>query len=140
MASTAIPAVKAAISKVLKAAASLKGVTVTSGTEPTRPTEYVWVWKAEANREFRLLGQTPAPLEEVVNVHLRVLAIRGDLAAAETRATTLFEAVETALRSVPKLEGTVEWHRIEKVEAEPLNFDTKVGFQYLVVVSAKARI
>lgn len=140
MAATTIPAIKAAIVKVLEASEDLEDVTVAKGKEPTRKTEWIWVQRAEAAREFRLIGQKPMPLDELVKVHLRVVAIRGDIEAAEKRATELFEAVEAALREDDKLGGAVLWHKIESFESEPLNFDTKVGFHYVPIVSAAARI
>ena len=141
MASTAIPAVKAAILAALEGAEALQGVAVTAGKEPERDEEWVWVWKAEAEREFKMLGPSPAALDEVVKITLRVVSIQGANATpSEERAFEIAEAVETALRADPDLGEAVHWQRIEKVEQEPLLFDKRYGCLVLMVVKAKARI
>lgn len=141
MASTAIPAVKAAILAALEGAEDLVGVTVTADKEPEKEKEWVWVWKAEAEREFKVLGPSPAALDEMVKVSLRVVSIQGTKATpSEERAFEISEAVETALRADPDLGGAVTWQRIEKVEQEPLLFDKRYGCLVEMTVKAKARI
>lgn len=141
MASTAIPAVKAAILSLLEGAEDLKGVLVTDDKEPEREKEYVWIWKAKARREYRLLGGSPSPLDEDLEIKLRIVAMQGDAAKpSEERASELLEAVETALRADLHLEDTVLWHKLEEIDGEPYLFDTRRGFAWSATLAAKARI
>jgi hypothetical protein len=140
MASTKIGVVKAAALNTLSEADDLDGVFVTADKEPERRIEYVWIYKARAKREFRLIGPQPAPQDEMVSVYLRVVSIRDTRTAAEARALEIFEAAETALRAEPTLEGTAFFHHIEELDVEPLLFDQKWGCHVLATLEAKARI
>jgi hypothetical protein len=139
---TAIPAIKEAIFELLKDAAALDGITVTDDKEPERLAEYVWVWKARAKRKFKLLGPQPARQDEMIEVFLRIVAIKGSdkLKPSEERALEIFEAVEEALRADITLKGKAFWHLIEDVEIAGVKFDKKRGCHVIAVVSAKARI
>ena len=141
MASTAIPAVKAALVELLEASEDLQGVTVTDDKEPERSDEYVWIWKAKSHREYRLLGGKPPPLDEDLEVKIRIVAIKGDASKpSEERATELLEAVEDALRADLGLKQTVLWHKLEDIEGDPVLFDTRRGFAWMATLTAKARI
>lgn len=142
MASTAIPAVKAAIIELLEASKDLEGVTLAPGAEPDRAKEYVWFYRATAAREFNLIGGNPPPLDENLRIFLRVVAIKGDIGAdaSEERAYEIAEAVETALRGDLELDGTVYFHRIESVEQEHLKIDRTRGCHVLLTIAAKTRI
>jgi hypothetical protein len=137
MASTAIPVVKAAVLGALQGAEALEGITVTADREPERDSEYVWIWRAKAKRNFRTIGPSPAPLDEEVSIVMRVVAIGGD---PEARALELADAVEEALREDITLGDSVLWHRLEELEQEPLQFDRKAGCHVLMTLTAKARI
>lgn len=144
-ASTAIPAIKEAIFEILKEAAEggpLEGIPVTDDKEPDREKEYVWVWKAKAKRAFKLLGPQPARQDEMINVFLRIVAIKDSekLKPSEERAIEIFKAVEEALRADITLKGKAFWHLIEDVEIAPVKLDKKRGCHVIAVVSAKARI
>jgi hypothetical protein len=144
-ASTAIPAIKDAIFEILKEATEggpLANIKVTDDKEPDREKEYVWVWKAQAKRAFKLLGPQPARQEEMIKVFLRVVAIKGseELKPSEERALEIFKAVEEALRADITLKGNAFWHLIEDVEIAPVKFDKKRGCHVIAVVAAKARI
>jgi hypothetical protein len=142
MASTKIPAIKAAVVETLQAAEALKGIKVTDDREPDRDDEYVFIYKARARRDFKLIGPQPAPQDETVNVYIRIVAIRGTDKAkpSEERALEIFEAVETALRDNSTLGDTALFQRIEDLEIEPQNFEGKRGCHVLATVTAKARI
>lgn len=142
MASTAIPAVKAAIIELLEASEDLEGVTIAPGAEPDRDKEYIWFYKASATRDFNLLGGNPAPLDENLRIYMRVVAIKGSIDAdpSEDRAYEIAEAVEAALRADLELDGTVFFHRIEAVEQEHLKIDRTRGCHVLLTLTAKTRI
>lgn len=141
MASTAIPAVKAAILSLLEGPEELEDVLITADKEPEREKEYVWIWKGKARREFNLLGPAPTPLDENLEIKLRIVSIQGDDAkASEDRATELLELVETTLREDIQLEDTVLWHRLEEIEGDPVLFDQRRGFAWMATLTAKARI
>lgn len=146
MPSTAIPAVKAAILKILQDAEDLEGITVTDDYKVAeRADEHVWVWKSETrDRNFRGLGHPssrPPRIDEEILVTLRVVAIGGKTApAAEARVFQIVEAVETILRGNIKLEGTAIKSIIDKIAEEPLNFDNKIGHGVLLTVLAETRI
>lgn len=143
MASTAIPAVKAAIVNTLNGAEELEGVEITADKMPERASEFIWVVNGKSEREFRLIGGAPTPLDEDLTVEIRVVVILGAKTASpsEERATELLEAAETALREDIHLEDTVLWHRISNIaEGEQQVHDEKRGFVYVATLSAKARI
>lgn len=142
MASTAVPAVREAVLKTLEEAEELKGVLVTGDKEPERPTEYIWIYKAKANREFSLIGMQPAPLDEMVRVYLRVVAVKGsaDSTPSEERALELAALAETALRENPTLNDCARFHHVEELEPQSLLFDQKRGCHVLMTIAAKARI
>lgn len=141
MSSTAIPAVKEAVVNTLKAASSLKGITVTDDKEPERKSEYIWIWKARAKREFKNIGPN-SKVDEMIEVFIRIVAYKGstDQKPSEERAVEIFEAVETALRANRKLNNTVFWHKIGDLEIVPLVPDKKRGCHAIAVVNAKAQI
>lgn len=141
MASTAIPAVKTAVLGLLEASEDLANVNVTGDKEPEHDKEYVWLWRAKATRSFELLGGNPAPLDEIIELKLRIVSIQGDaVAASESRATELLEAVEGALRGDLELDGTVFWHRLEEIEGDAVLFDQRRGFAWTATLTAKTRI
>lgn len=136
---SAIPAVKAAIQSTLEDATGLlDDIPVSRGLEPSRPKEYVWIWKAKAKRDFKSIGSRPAPLDEDVSVTMRVVAIGGE--DPESRVFEISDAVEAALRADLTLGGVVRWHRVEELEQELQQFDPKVGCHILMTLTARARI
>lgn len=139
---TAIPAMKEAVFQILSEAPALENIRVTDDKEPENCKEYVWVYKAKAKRNFRLLGNQPAKQDEKIEVYLRIVAIKDaqKLKPSEDRAVEIFEAVEEALRADITLKGTTLFHLIEDVELAPVKFDKKRGCHIIGVVSAKARI
>lgn len=140
--STAIPAIKEAVFQLLKEAESLENIRVTDDKEPENLKEYVWVWKARAKRNFKLLGPQPSKREEMINVYLRIVAIKGSdkLKPSEERALEIFEAVEKALIADLTLKGTALFHIVDDLEVAPVKFDKRRGCHVIAVVSAKARI
>lgn len=139
---TAIPAIKEAVFQLLDDAPALEGIKVTDDKEPEHTKEYVWVYKAKAKRAFKLLGPQPARQEEMIEIFLRIVAVKdaAKLKPSEERALEIFEAVEEALRADTTLKGTAFFHLIEEVEIAPVKFDKKRGCHVIAVVSAKARI
>ena len=142
MASTNIPAVKAAVLKVLESAKALEDITVSGDKEPERDTEYVWIYKAKAKRQFTTIGKQPAAQDEMVEVHLRVFAVDpgATYTDVEARAVEIFEAVESALRDSPTLDGTAFFQHVEELEIEPLLLDQNWACHVLVTLAAKTRI
>jgi hypothetical protein len=142
MASTKLPATRSAITSALEASEDLAGVTIANGGgEPTRDTEYIWLFRARSTRTFVSLTGPEPRLDEEMKLSLRIVAIGGKgSAASEARATELLEAAEAALREDDSLNETVFFSHIEELECEPLLFDTTNGYAYTAVVQAKARI
>jgi hypothetical protein len=146
MASTAIPALKAAILGALgtePAPAGLEEVEISGDKEPTRASEYVWLYKAKAQREFKSIGRRPSSLDETVRVYLRVLVVKGSELEAESRALAIAEAVEGILRELDPDDEDATFLSpllIEELEDEPLQFDQKAGCHVLMTVVTKARI
>lgn len=142
MASTAIPAVKAAMLEILTAATgeggSLEGIAVSADKQPERPDEFVWIWKAKSKRKWASLGQKK--LEETVMVTLRVVAIRGGVADSEARAIEIAEAVETEFRKDLTLGGAARFHLIEELDDEPRKFDQAFGCAVLMTLTADIKI
>lgn len=140
MASTAIPAVRAAVLETLTGSETLEGfpkLKISAGKEPERAPEWIWVWKAQADREFKVLGPQPAPVEEDVKVWLRIVAIHQT--EAESRAAEILEAAETALRSASL--GGSTWNQLLQIdEAGPVQFDQKLGYHFVTTLSVHARI
>jgi hypothetical protein len=142
MASTAIPAIKAALLALLKEAEGLQGITVTAGKEPERDTEYVWITNAKAARDWKLLKPAPTPLDEDVRVTLWVVALMGgaDHTESEERAFEIAGEVETAIRQPAELSPIDFGHMIEKLEDSPLLRDSRWGCQIEITVLVKGRI
>lgn len=136
---TSLPAAKEAVKAALDGAEGLDGVRVARGKEPNKK-EYVWIFKGKAKRDFASLGPKPPPLDENVEVTLRIVAIKGDDVASEDRAYELFNAVETVLRDNPDLSEDILFQRISEVEDGHVLFDQKWGFHIIATVTAKARI
>jgi hypothetical protein len=140
MASTAIPFVKTSILEALESAEGLEEVVVSGDREPEQALEYIWLYKAKAKREFRLVRPRPAPLEEEVRIFLRVLAVRAEAMDAENRALEIAEAVENALRALDLGPPVLFPLLIEELDDEQLQFDQKRGCHVLMTVATKARI
>lgn len=143
MASTAIPALEAAILGALQAEPApegLEGVSVSGDKEPTRATEYVWLYKAKAKREWRTIGPRPSARDEELRASLRVLVVKGDLAEAKTRALEIAGVVEDALAAVNTTSPLLYPLLVEEIEDEPLQFDQKSGCHVLMTVVTRARI
>ena len=146
MASTAIPALKSAILASLEVDPTpegLEGVAISGDKEPTRSSEYVWLYKGKAQREFKLIGGRPSKLNEEVRIFLRVLVVKGDQAEAESRALAIAEAVEGILRDLEPEDDEAQFLKpllVEELEDEPLQFDQKAACHVLMTVVTEARI
>jgi hypothetical protein len=142
MASTAIPAVKAAIMAALEGAVGLDDVMITDDKEPERAKEYVWLYEAQAERDWKTIGPQPVPLKENVTVELRVFVSKGTdkQKPSEERAFEIAEAVENALRDDPDLNGTLLHQRVEKLRQQQLVPDQRRTSHVLMTVSGEARI
>ena len=142
MPSTSIPEVKAALVEALKNSVALNGITVTKGKEPTRVSEFVWLPKAKAKRDFNLIGGT-APLDEVVTATLWVVVIKGTSGPeeSEARAFEIAEAVETVLRSpVEAAEQELSPPKVEEIEQVQVPLDKKWACHIEMTVTVTARI
>lgn len=145
MASTAIPAVKAALVNRLEETTELDEIEIASGgREPStvrkvkKGDEYVWIWRGRSKRDPASLGRRPAPLKENIEITCRLVIIGGD--DPEARAFELFEVVETALRGFPDLGRKVRFQSITSLEEEARDFDRTLGHHILFTVSAEAVI
>jgi hypothetical protein len=147
MASTAIPTVKAIVLGALEADPTPEGleeVTVSGGKEPTRATEYLWIYKAKAvDREFKIIGPKPAKIDERILLFLRVLVVKGEVAEAEARALAIGGVVEGILRELDTEDDEVQFFSpflVSEIEDEQLQFDQKAGCHVLMTASIKTRI
>ncbi len=151
MASTKIPAVKAAIlAALLEAqkgphAEALKDVAITDDREPERPSEYVWIYEGTAERQYKTLrgGGSQVPLEEDVEISLRVFVVKGSDSTkpSEERAVAIAEVVEEVLRDDPDLSGLLLYQRVSRLNIGPLGLvDQRRASQVLMTVMGTARI
>jgi|GEM_PF-5487974 len=140
--STAIPSVEAAVLELLEGAAELDGVFVTDDySKAVQETKYVWLWKAEAEREFKGIGRRPATQEEAIELTLRVIAVGDTAAEAKNRSYQIAGAVETVLRNDMKLGGTVLKNHVKKLSGEPVtDYEPLFGYAVVLIVAAEARI
>jgi len=142
VAASAILDVRDAVTEILKGAEALSGIEVSDDREPERSTEYIWIWKAESNRDFAGIGSQPPKLDEDIEITLRVVAMRGtdELRPSEDRAFEIANAAEKALAQQTTLNKTVRFHWVSKVKPTPFLFDRKRGCEVVMTLSAKARI
>lgn len=139
---TAISTAKSAVTTLLSSAESLEGIKVTDDKQPERVKEYIWIHSAKAKREFKLIGPQIVPQEEIIQIALVVVAMKGNKETSPSfdRAMEIFEAAELVLRENITLEDTVFYHNIEDVEINPIPSDALQGHTVVGVLRAKARI
>lgn len=145
--STAIPAAKEWVMGVLEPLPELADVEVTDDTEPERAKEYVWLYRANAKREFTVMkGGAPPPLEEFLRLYLRVFVVVAGRSAkpAEVRALEIASAVERALREAmsdsPPTAVRAKGLIVEELDDEPQVVDNGRAYHVLMIVRLNARI
>lgn len=105
--------------------------------------ELVALFGAEFDRDFRLLGPQPVPLDESWTLEVIVEVIRPsgrDMKPAADRVWELFEIVEAALRKDIDLEGVTFDSRFQKGSREFFQTDKAQGCRIRTTIAGTARI
>ena len=144
--SSAVPAVKKAVTERLRASAELAGVAVTRGkpADPA-PDEYVSLWKAKATRDYAGLrgGAATTPLDELIELTIVVdvmMASGSDPEPSELRAYEIFAAVDAVLRADLTLGGAWRFDRTSQYEDDFYRDEKRRGCRVFQTLSGKARI
>jgi hypothetical protein len=135
---SAIPAIETHLLTLLDGATDAK-VVLGYDTAP----ELVAVFTCEFERDYRLLGGSPAPLEESFKIDLivEVLKTSGrDMMPANTRAWEIFEELDAAIRGDHHLDG-ISWDaRLTKGTREFFQTDSSQGCRIRSTLTGTARI
>lgn len=105
--------------------------------------EIVALFGGEFDREFRLLGPQPVPLDESWTLEVIIEVIRPsgrDMKPAADRVWELFEIVEAALRKDIDLEGVTFDSRFQKGSREFFQTDKAQGCRIRTTIAGTARI
>jgi hypothetical protein len=105
--------------------------------------ELVALFGAEFDRDFRLLGPQPVPLEEswTLEVIVEVLRPSGrDMKPAADRVWELFAVIEDALREDIGLDGVTISSRFQKGSREFFQTDKQQGCRVRTTLAGTARI
>jgi hypothetical protein len=109
----------------------------------TEAPELVAIFSSEFDRDYRLLGPNPVPLEERFRVDLIVEVLRPsgrDMRPASDRAWEIFALVEAAIREDDDLDEIAFDSRFDKGSREFFQTDKKQGARIRVTLSGTARI
>lgn len=138
---TALPTVEARLFDRISEALADENVRVVVGY--TEAPELVAIFSSEFDRDYRLLGPNPVPLEERFRVELFVEVLRPsgrDMRPASDRAWEIFSLVEAAIREDDDLDEIAFDSRFEKGSREFFQTDKKQGARIRVTLAGTARI
>ena len=138
---TALPAIENRVFEVFQDALTDEGVKVVYGIGEAP--ELVAIFTAEFDRDFRLLGPSPVPLEEsfTLDVIVEVLRPSGrDMKPASERAWEIFDLIETAVRSDLDLDDVTFDSRFSKGSREFFQTDKAQGARIRTTLAGTARI
>jgi hypothetical protein len=138
--STSIPAAEEGLIAALEAFEGLEGVTVSREKEPTRVSEFIWLYEATSEREYETLGFLK--FKEKVDLKLVVMVIKGssEVGPSRSRAYELLEGLEEVVAADRSLAGAVIFSRIKALAPQPVELDGKQGFRILTTLEARAEI
>lgn len=138
---TALPEVEAHLFDRISDALADEKVRVVVGY--AEAPELVAIFSSEFDRDYRLLGPNPVPLEERFRVELIVEVLRPsgrDMRPASDRAWEIFALVEAAIREDDDLDSIAFDSRFDKGAREFFQTDKKQGARIRVTLAGTARI
>ena len=141
MSSSALPVIEDRVFEVFQAALADEGVKVIYGVGDAP--ELVTIFSAEFDREFRLLGPTPVPLEESFSLDVMVEVLRPsgrDMKPATDRAWEIFALIEEAVRTDLELDEVTFDSRFSKGSREFFQTDKAQGARIRTTLAGTARI
>jgi hypothetical protein len=147
MATSTIPAFKAALQTQLQARAGLDGVQVSYGYPgPLPEVEYIWLADVKGHQDLAVMGNRTRSRDEDYTLTILIKSEISDIstAAQQTvveRAFTLMAELEDQLRTDPGVNGTVRVAQIEgPIELVELAGANARGALLTVSVRAQQRI
>ena len=136
-----LPAIENRVFEVFQDALTDEGVKVIYGVGEAA--ELVAIFTAEFDRDFRLLGPTPVPLEESFTLEVIVEVLRPsgrDMKPATDRAWEIFELIEEAVRTDLDLDDVTFDSRFSKGSREFFQTDKAQGARIRTTLAGTARI
>ena len=138
---SALPKIEAVLYDRITDTLADEGVRVIIGY--TEAPELVAIFSSEFDREYRLLGPNPVPLEEKFRVDILVEVLRPsgrDMRPASDRAWEIFALVEDAVRADDDLDEIAFDSRFDKGSREFFQTDKKQGARIRATLTGTARI
>lgn len=138
---TTLPRVEGLLLDRISEALSEEGVRVVIGY--TEAPEVVAIFSSEFDRDYRLLGPNPVPLEERFRIDLIVEVLRPsgrDMRPASDRAWEIFAIVEAAIRDDDDLDQIAFDSHFDKGSREFFQTDKKQGARIRATLAGTARI
>lgn len=138
---SALPAIEGHLYDLIGDALQGEGTRVVFGY--AEAPELVAIFTSEFDRDWRLLGPQPVPLEERFRIDLIVEVLRPsgrDMKPASDRAWEVFGLVEAAIRDDEHLNEIAFDSRIDKGTREFFQTDKKQGARIRATLSGTARI
>lgn len=136
-----LPAIENRVFEVFQDALTDEGVKVIYGVGEAA--ELVAIFTAEFDRDFRLIGPTPVPLEESFTLEVIVEVLRPsgrDMKPATDRAWEIFELIEEAVRTDLDLDDVTFDSRFSKGSREFFQTDKAQGARIRTTLAGTARI
>ena len=138
---SALPEIESRLYDLIADALADEGVRVVVGY--TEATELVAIFSSEFDRDYRLLGPNPVPLDEKFRIEILIEVLRPsgrDMRPASDRAWEVFGLVEDSLREDDDLNAIAFDSRFEKGSREFFQTDKKQGARIRATLSGTARI
>lgn len=133
-----------AVLKAVSEEPEFADVYMSDDTEPQHSEEYVWLYEADADRDWKTIrgGASHLPMQEDINVELRVFVLIGtdSVKPSEDRAFEISDAVEDALRDDPDLNGVLLHQRVKRIRQQQLVHDNRRGVHVLMSIYGEGRI
>ena len=136
-----LPEIESRLYDLIADALADEGVRVVVGY--TEATELVAIFSSEFDRDYRLLGPNPVPLDEKFRIEILIEVLRPsgrDMRPASDRAWEVFGLVEDSLREDDDLNAIAFDSRFEKGSREFFQTDKKQGARIRATLSGTARI
>lgn len=142
MASSTVPAFKAALATALRARQALHDVQITYGAPlPAPAREFLWLADVEGEQEPAALGAQRREESYLLTVIANVLREGQNQQAATERAFEIVAELEDELRNDGSLASTVRFAQVAgPFRLEEMSSDTARAAQVTVTVAVRARI
>lgn len=138
---SSLPTIEDRLFEVFQDAVAEEGVKVVYGVD--QAPELVAIFSAEFEREFRLIGPSPVPLEESFSVDVIVEVLRPsgrDMKPATDRAWEIFALIEEAVREDLDLDGVTFDSRFSRGSREFFQTDKSQGSRIRATLAGTSRI